>query len=83
MNNNELWKLKAGFILASASVNRRALLDEVRLVPDKIVSPEIDEEILKGETPARYVKRISIENPKTNGKYATQFIKRRTDKSTL
>ena len=68
MNNNELWKLKAGFILASASVNRRALLDEVRLVPDKIVSPEIDEEILKGETPARYVKRISIEKAKAVAK---------------
>ena len=68
MNNNELWKLKAGFILASASVNRRALLDEVRLVPDKIVSPEIDETILKDETPARYVKRISIEKAKAVAK---------------
>ena len=62
--NNNLWKLKSGFILASASVNRRALLDEVRLVPDKIVSPEIDEEILKDELPARYVKRIAIEKAK-------------------
>lgn len=68
MNNNELWKLKAGFILASASVNRRALLDQVRLVPDKIVSPEIDETILKDETPARYVKRISIEKAKAVAK---------------
>lgn len=68
MNNNELWKLKAGFILASASVNRRALLDEVRLVPDKIVSPKIDETILKDETPARYVKRISIEKAKAVAK---------------
>lgn len=66
--NNAIWKFKKGFILASASVNRRALLDEVRLVPEKIVSPEIDEEILKGETPARYVKRIAVEKAKAVAK---------------
>ncbi len=66
--NNAIWKFKKGFILASASVNRRALLDEVRLIPEKIVSPEIDEEILKGETPARYVKRIAVEKAKAVAK---------------
>lgn len=62
--NNAIWKFKRGFILASASVNRRALLDEVRLVPERVVSPEIDEGILKGETPLRYVKRIAVEKAK-------------------
>ena len=64
MTKNQLWNFKAGFILASASVNRRALLDEVRLVPDEIISPEIDEDILENELPARYVKRIAIEKAK-------------------
>lgn len=62
--NNAIWKFKRGFILASASINRRALLDEVRLVPERVVSPEIDEGILKGETPLRYVKRIAVEKAK-------------------
>lgn len=61
---NKLWNFKSGFILASASINRRALLDEVRLVPDEIVSPEINEELQKNEKPAQYVKRIAIEKAK-------------------
>lgn len=61
MNENELWKLKKGFILASGSPNRRALLEEVRLFPEEIVSPQIDENPLENETPTRYVKRIAIE----------------------
>jgi septum formation protein len=62
--NNNIWHFKKGFILASASINRRALLDEVRLVPDEIISPEINEDILDNELPARYVKRIAIEKAK-------------------
>ncbi len=68
MSNNDLWRFKSGFILASASVNRRALLDLVRLVPDEIVVPEINEELQKGELPARYVKRIAIEKAKAVAK---------------
>ena len=64
MNNDSFWKLKSGFILASASVNRRALLESVRLVPDKIISPEINEEMLDNELPGRYVKRIAIQKAK-------------------
>lgn len=61
MNNKNLWNLKEGFILASSSPQRRALLEEVRLFPDEIVSPQINEEQLQNELPARYVKRIAIE----------------------
>lgn len=61
MNNENFWDFKSGFILASASKNRRALLESVRLVPDKIVSPEINEDLLPDELPARYVKRIATQ----------------------
>lgn len=68
MNNSNFWNLKSGFILASASVNRRALLESVRLVPSKIVSPQIDEAQFDGELPARYVKRIAIQKAKAVAK---------------
>ena len=68
MNNSNFWNLKSGFILASASVNRRALLESVRLVPSKIVSPQIDETQFDGELPARYVKRIAIQKAKAVAK---------------
>lgn len=56
---NNFWGLKAGFILASGSPQRKALLEQVRLYPDKIVSPDIDESTLPNELPAQYVKRIA------------------------
>ena len=56
---NNFWGLKAGFILASGS-QRKALLEQVRLSPDKIVSPDIDETTLPNELPAQYVKRIAV-----------------------
>ena len=57
---NNFWGLKAGFILASGSPQRKALLEQVRLYPDKIVSPDIDESTLPNELPAQYVKRIAV-----------------------
>ena len=57
---NNFWGLKAGFILASGSPQRKALLEQVRLYPDKIVSPDIDESPLPNELPAQYVKRIAV-----------------------
>ena len=59
MNNSNFWKLKSDFVLASASKNRRALLESVRLCPSEIISPEINEEQLPNELPTRYVKRIA------------------------
>lgn len=61
---NNFWQLKQGFILASGSPQRKALLEQVYLYPDMIVSPDIDEDMLKNELPAQYVKRISIEKAK-------------------
>ncbi len=57
---NNFWGLKAGFILASGSPQRKALLEQIRLYPDKIVSPDIDESVLVDELPTQYVKRIAI-----------------------
>jgi len=47
-------------ILASSSPRRRDLLASVGLVPDKILSPEVDESPLKGEGVREYVKRIAL-----------------------
>ncbi len=57
---NNFWGLKAGFILASGSPQRKALLEQVRLYPDKIISPDIDEVTLPNELPTQYVKRIAV-----------------------
>ena len=59
--NNNFWKLKQGFILASGSPQRQALLKSVYLEPMAVVSPDIDESEQKNELPTRYVKRIAIE----------------------
>ncbi len=59
--NNNFWCLKQGFILASGSPQRRALLKSVYLEPDAIISPDIDESEQHGELPARYVKRIATQ----------------------
>ena len=48
-------------ILASASPRRLSLLKQVGYVPDKVVPADIDESVLKGETPVLYVQRISKE----------------------
>lgn len=56
---NNFWGLKTGFILASGSPRRKALLEQIRLFPDKIVSPDIDETPLPRELPFQYVKRIA------------------------
>lgn len=58
---NNFWGLKHGFILASASPQRKRLLEQIRLFPDEIISPDIDEEVQKGELPRQYVKRIAIQ----------------------
>lgn len=58
---NNFWELKHGFILASASPQRKRLLEQIRLFPDEIISPDIDESVLKGELPRQYVKRIATQ----------------------
>ncbi len=47
-------------ILASSSPRRRELLASVGLVPDQILSPEVDEVPFQGEEVRHYVKRIAL-----------------------
>lgn len=56
---NSLWGLKQDFILASASPERRKLLEMAGFYPAKIISADIDETPLKNELPLRYVARIA------------------------
>ena len=48
-------------ILASASPRRSVLLEQLGLVPDKIIPADIDEAPHKGELPAPYAKRMAFE----------------------
>ncbi|HUX78985.1 MAG TPA: nucleoside triphosphate pyrophosphatase [Alphaproteobacteria bacterium] len=47
-------------ILASSSPRRRELLASIGLIPDQIISPDVDETPIKGEGIREYVKRIAI-----------------------
>lgn len=47
------------FILASASPQRRALLEQIGFVPKKIEPANIDERVLKGEKPLPYIRRVA------------------------
>lgn len=58
---SNIWGLKQGFILASRSPKRLELLKSVGLIPEKVVSADIDETPIKNELPARYVRRISAQ----------------------
>ena len=46
-------------ILASSSPRRRDLLRQIGIVPDTIVTPDVDETPLKAEAPRGYVERIA------------------------
>ena len=46
------------FILASSSPRRRELLARLGIVPDQVVTPDVDEAPLPGELPRPYVTRI-------------------------
>lgn len=48
-------------ILGSASPRRRELLGQLGLVPDRIVSPDIDETPRNGEAPRAYCLRMAVE----------------------
>lgn len=62
---SNIWGLKQGFILASSSPKRLELLKSVGLIPEKVVSADIDETPLKNELPHRYVRRISAQKAET------------------
>jgi len=49
----------ATLVLASASARRLALLAQIGIVPDSIVSPDIDETPLRDELPDRHAVRLA------------------------
>lgn len=55
---NENFEAK-DFILASGSPQRRRLLEQICYMPKSIHPADIDEHVLKGETPLRYIRRIA------------------------
>ena len=54
-------KFNQNFILASGSARRIALLEQIGITPDLIVTPNIDEKINLKELPIDYVKRMANE----------------------
>lgn len=52
-------------ILASSSPRREELLTSIGLAPDDMISPQVDETPLKGESPREYVNRIAILKART------------------
>jgi septum formation protein len=54
-------KFNQNFILASRSARRIALLEQIGITPDLIVTPNIDEKINLKELPIDYVKRMANE----------------------
>ena len=46
-------------VLASASPRRLALLAQIGIVPDRAISPDIDETPLRGELPRQHVLRLA------------------------
>ena len=49
------------FVLASASPQRKKLLEQINMLPVKIEPANIDETPIKGEKPTAYVKRMALE----------------------
>ena len=56
-----LYKNQIHFVLGSSSPRRKDLLNQIGIVPDFIISPKIDESLLKKELPLVYLKRITQE----------------------
>ena len=46
-------------VLASASPRRLALLAQIGLVPDRVISPDIDEAPLRDEQPRQHAQRLA------------------------
>jgi septum formation protein len=52
--------MKRPLVLASASPRRLALLQQIGVIPDKVVAPDIDETPRAGETPRAAALRLAI-----------------------
>jgi septum formation protein len=50
----------APLVLASASPRRLALLAQIGIVPDRVISPDIDETPLRDELPRDYARRLAL-----------------------
>ena len=59
MTESIYFKLKHKLILGSSSDFRRRLLEQIRIVPDKVISPDIDESQLPKENPRLYSERMA------------------------
>ena len=55
-----LVKTSLDLVLASASPRRAELLDQIGVVPNLIVPPNIDETVITGESPRHLVSRLSV-----------------------
>ena len=55
-----LVKKSLDLVLASASPRRAELLDQIGVVPNLIVPPNIDETVITGESPRQLVSRLSV-----------------------
>ena len=62
-------------ILASASPRRSELLKRIGIIPDKIIPADIDEGVLKDETPFNYARRVAVEKAlKIAEKHPNDFV---------
>lgn len=48
-------------VLASSSPRRRALLEQIGLVPDEVISADVDEAAHRGESPSHVARRLAAE----------------------
>ncbi|HWA22352.1 MAG TPA: Maf family nucleotide pyrophosphatase [Caulobacterales bacterium] len=60
-----------GFVLASASPRRLALLEQIGLKPDRVISTDVDETPLKGELPRALAQRLARTKAEAGAAQAT------------
>jgi septum formation protein len=61
-------------VLASSSPRRRDLLARIGVTPDRIASPDINENPLKGEIPRAYALRMAVEKAHAVAREAGEII---------
>ena len=62
-------------ILGSSSPRRKELLEQIGVIPDVIIGPDINEDPHKGELPLPYVTRMALEkNAALHDKFPNDFI---------
>ena len=61
-------------VLASSSPRRKDLLARIGALPDRLVSPDVDETPLKGERPRDYALRLAIAKAEAVGRAADEVV---------